>query len=176
MQSDADNPAWRPGCPGDDVRCGDRAPLEAEVGESVRPRGFGLVEVMIAIFLTAVGVMAIMSMQPSAWRTAARADYMGRAAELLAAELERQEALVMNPCNAVTTGATTNPSVRSSGQTASLSGDAVYAVTTTIAQIAANVYQVTVVVAWNNGANSVSETIVVSRQDFFRSPAGCLNA
>lgn len=142
---------------------------------SGRP-GFGLVEVMIAIFLTSVGVMAVMSMQPSAWRTAAKADYMGRAAEILSSELERQEGIIMNPCNAVTVGTTTRPIVCASGQSVAQPGDAVYSVTTTIALTGANVFLATVTVTWNNGSNLVTESIVVSRQDFFRSPAGCVNA
>ena len=139
-------------------------------------RGVGLIEVIIAIFLTTVGIMAVMSMQPTAWQGAARADYLGRAAEILSRELETRQAQILNPCNAVTTGTTTNTAVRASGQTADVSGDAVYSVTTTITSIGTNIFRVTATVNWNNDTSSVTESLVVMRQDFFRFPTGCTNA
>ena len=136
-------------------------------------RGLGLVEVVIAIFLTTVAVMAVMSMQPAAWKTAARSDYLGRAAGLMHEELQRQEALIMNPCYAVT-AATTGPTpVYASGQTAAqASGDATFQRTTTIALLTTNVWRVTVRVAWT-GHTGISESLVVTRQEGFRYPDGC---
>jgi hypothetical protein len=139
-------------------------------------RGVGLIEVVIAIFLTTVGIMAVMSMQPTAWQAAAKADYLGRAAEILSKELETRQAQILNPCNAVTTGTTTNSAVRASGQTTDVSGDAVYSVTTTITNIGTNIFRVTATVNWNNNASSVTESLIVMRQDFFRFPMGCTNA
>ena len=137
-------------------------------------RGVSLLEAMIAVFLTAVGIMAIMSLQPTAWKTAAKADYLGRAAMILSAELERQQAWIMNPCNAVAVGTTTNAVVYSSLLNTSMGkGDAPYSVATTVASIGANVFSVTVTVKWNNGANKVTESMVVTRQDPWRFPAGC---
>lgn len=139
-------------------------------------RGVSLVEVVIAVFLTTVGIMAMMSMQPSAWRAAAKADYIGRAAEILSKELETRHAQILNPCNAVNLGTTTNTAVRASGQSTTVSGDAVYSVTTTITNIGTNIFRVTATVNWNNNANSITESLVVTRQDFFRFPTGCANA
>ena len=144
---------------------------EATPGEG----GFGLLEAVIAIFITTVGILAIMSLQPTAWQTAAKADHLGRAAGILSQELEGQQARIMNPCNAVTTG-TSSAEVRSSGQTSSMEGDMVYAVTTTLAQVGSNVFTVTVTVAWNNGASILRESMVVTRQETWRFPDGCTDA
>ncbi len=140
-------------------------------------RGISLIEVVISMFLTAIGIMAIMSMQPSAWKTEARADYMGRAAMILSAELERQQAWIMNPCNSVTVNpATTTAVVRSSGMAASLEGDAVYTVTTTVTSIGTNIFTVIVTVAWNGGANTITGSTNVIRQELWRFPEGCPDA
>jgi Tfp pilus assembly protein PilV len=129
-------------------------------------RGFTLIEVVIAMFLTVVAVLALFSMQPTAWKTAARSDYMGRASGILYETLMTQEAQIMNPCNAVAAGAT--------GQAAAQPGDARFNVTTTITSLAANVWRVTVRVAWAGHAG-ISESLVVTRQEGFRFPAGCAN-
>ena len=140
-------------------------------------RGVSLLEAMIAVFLTAVGIMAIMSLQPTAWKTSARADYLGRAAMILSAELERRQALIMNPCNGVVVGTTADVVVYSSLQNADMGeGDGTYWVTTTIASIGANIFSVTVKVEWDNKSQQVTERMDVIRQELWRFPAGCSDA
>ncbi len=134
----------------------------------------GLIEVVIAMFLTTVAVLAIFSLQPSAWKTAARSDYLGRAAGILNEQLQTQEALIMNPCNAVAAGTTGPTAVLASGQAAAQSGDATFNVTTTITNLATNVWQVSVRVAWANHPG-ISESLVITRQESYRFPAGCAN-
>ena len=129
-------------------------------------------EVVIAIFLTTVAVLAVMSMQPAAWKTSGRSDFMGRAAGLMHEELQRQEALIMNPCNAVTAGTTGPSTVYASGQSAAQSGDAAFQRTTTIAVITTGVWRVTVRIAWA-GHTGISESLVVTRQEGYRYPDGC---
>ncbi len=141
---------------------------------SCNNRGMGLVEVVIAMFLTVVAVLAIFSLQPVAWKTAARSDYLGRASGILYEQLLTQEALIMNPCNTVTTGTTGPTPVFASGQTTAQPGDAQFNVTTTITSLAANVWRVTVRVAWA-GHTGISESLVVTRQEGFRFPTGCPN-
>lgn len=136
-------------------------------------QGFTLVEVVIAIFITTVAVLAIFSLMAPAWRTASRSDLTGRAANILYDELQRQEARIMNPCNSVTTGTTGPLTVYASGaSTPQPSGDTPFAVTTTIALTATNVWRVTVRVAWT-GHTGISDSINVTRQEFYRFPAGC---
>jgi Tfp pilus assembly protein PilV len=67
-------------------------------------RGITIVEVLITLFLTAVGIMALLSMQPTSWSAAGRSDFMGRAAGILQSELERNQLWIMNPNNAFATG------------------------------------------------------------------------
>lgn len=135
-------------------------------------RGIGLPEVIIAIFLTTIGVLAILSLQPSAWRTVGRSDFLGRAAEVLYKELDTRETWIMNPCNAVTTGTTTT-AVKTSGMAGTITGDATYTVTTTITNIGTGVWRVTVRVTWPINTRGISESLVVTRQEKFRFPEGC---
>ena len=157
-------------------------------------KGMGLVEVMIAMFLTTVAIMAIFSLQAPAFRTAGKADYLGRAAEILERQLESTEVYVMNVCNlnasvnevAITTipaipaavGAITNAlyDVRTSGLVADITGDATYHVNTTITamplvppSVLPTYFRVNVTVTWGpiTFPYSITQTIFVSRQVFF---------
>jgi Tfp pilus assembly protein PilV len=134
----------------------------------------GLLEVVIAIFLTTVGILAILSLQPTAWQTSAKSDYLGRASGILYKTLEDNEARIMNPCNEITLGNTTNI-VQVSGQGAGISGDMAFTVTTTIDQDGANTsaFVVTVTVTWATNATGISESLTVTRQELNRFPAGC---
>ena len=141
-------------------------------------RGASLLEVVIAMFLTAVGILAILSLQPSAWRTTARADYLGRASGILYKTLQDNEARIMNPCNAVALGGPTTAAVTVSNQ-AGTAGDATYNVATTIAQDGTNVraFVVTVTVTWPPLNNTgITESMTVTRQEMCRFPVGCPDA
>ncbi|MFA5181908.1 MAG: prepilin-type N-terminal cleavage/methylation domain-containing protein [Syntrophales bacterium] len=141
-------------------------------------RGASLLEVVIAMFLTAVGIMAILSLQPAAWRTAARADYLGRASGILYKTLQDNEARITNPCNAVTVGGPTTAAVTVSNQ-AGVAGDATYTVATTIAQDGANTraFVVTVTVTWPPlNETGITESMTVTRQEMCRFPTGCPDA
>ena len=43
-------------------------------------KGITIIEVVLTLFLTAIGIMALLSMQPISCQTAGRSDFMGRAA------------------------------------------------------------------------------------------------
>ena len=134
-------------------------------------RGFTLVEVLFALFLTIVAVLGTLALISPAWKTAEQTDYLGRAAGILYERLMMEEAMILNPCNAVpvSNGPT---AVFASGQATAQPGDAQFTVTTTIALIGTNVWSVNVLVAWP-GQAGISETLVVTRQEGFRFPAGC---
>ncbi|MCE5282596.1 MAG: prepilin-type N-terminal cleavage/methylation domain-containing protein [Deltaproteobacteria bacterium] len=135
-------------------------------------KGITLVESMIAVLLLTVGLLGLLSMQPSAWRMTARTDYLGRAAMILNRELTARELAIMNPCNAVSTDPV-NQTVFSSGQGASQSGDIAFTVVTTTTSVATNVWRVTVRVSWPPLNNTgIAESIVVTRQEPFR--LGCI--
>lgn len=135
-------------------------------------QGFSLVEVVIAIFMTTVAVLAIFSLISPAWRTAGHADLLGRAANILYDQLQEQEALIMNPCNAVTEGTTGPIALNASGYSTAQAGDIQFNVTRTITEIATGVWRVTIQVAVP-GRAAISESLIVNRQENYRFPAGC---
>jgi len=131
------------------------------------------VEVLIAIFITVVAVLGTLALVSPAWKTATRSDYLGRASGILYERLMMQEALIMNPCNTVTTGTTGPTAVFASGQSTAQSGDAQFNVTTTITAIT-NAWLVTVQVSWPPlNPTGITESLIVTRQDGFRTPGGC---
>ena len=139
-----------------------------------RNRGVTLIESVIAILLVSIGLIGLLSMQPSAWQASARADYLGHGATVLSRELTRQELRIMNPCNTVSTGTVTQ-TVNAGGQGTAQSGDSSYIVETTTASLGGNGWQVTVRVSWPPlNATGIVESIVVTRQDSFRFPLGCV--
>lgn len=130
-------------------------------------RGITLIEGLVAILVTSVGLMALLSMQAPAWRLSGKSDYMGRGAGILNKELSRQELFIMNPCNAVTTG-TTIMNVNASGESVAQAGDATFQVTTVIAAPASNWWRITVTVTWPNSTFTLSDSVDVTRQEPFR--------
>ena len=146
-------------------------------------RGIGLIEVVIAIFLVAIGVMAILSMQPTAWRAIGKSDYLGRGAGILHRELELREAWIMNACNVVPLGNRPVQTIIISGLGAEVRGDATYTVNTNITAVAGatNTWTVTVTVTWPDQVaryptHPLVESASVAQQDTFRFPAGCANS
>ena len=133
-------------------------------------RGITIVEVLITLFLTAVGIMALLSMQPTAWNTAGKSDFMGRAAGILQSELERNELQIMNPVNSVTTGILASKTMYASSQSTQQAGDVPFTVNTTVLPLgsATNAWTVTIRVTWPGNTRGVSETAIVSRQEYFR--------
>lgn len=133
-------------------------------------KGITIVEVLITLFLTAVGIMALLSMQPISWQTAGRSDFMGRAAGILQSELERNEIRIMNPVNTVSTGTTTRtmyPSNLTSGTTPQ-KGDVPYTVATTISSLGSTAWRVDVGVTWPGNNRGIAESMTVTRQETFR--------
>jgi Tfp pilus assembly protein PilV len=131
-----------------------------------------LIESVLAILLVSIGLLGLLSMQPSAWQASARADYLGHAAILLSKELTTHELAIMNPCNTVSAG-TVSQSVYASGQGAAQSGDINFTVQTTTTNLGTNVWQVTVRVTWPPlNATGIADSVVVTRQEPFR--FGCI--
>ncbi|HOJ52417.1 MAG TPA: hypothetical protein PLT64_08350 [Syntrophales bacterium] len=134
-------------------------------------KGLGLIEVVIAIFLTTVAVLAILALQPSAWRTAGRSDYLGRAANLLYDELQRYEATIMNPCQPIPAASASRVAYASNLGTSQV-GDATFTITTTVTDLGSNTWRVTTRVAWGNHPG-ITESMIVTRQETYRYPPGC---
>ena len=143
-------------------------------------RGITIVEVLITLFLTTVGILALLSMQPTAWNAAARSDFMGRAAGILQSELERNELWIMNPNNVFATACdasgrnlfvgTCARTSNASSQSTVQAGDVPFTLNTTINPLAGttNAWSVRVQVTWPGNTRGVSETVIASRQEYFR--------
>jgi prepilin-type N-terminal cleavage/methylation domain-containing protein len=129
-------------------------------------KGFTIVEVIIAMFIVAVGIVALMSMQPMSWQTAKKADLLGKAAGILEQELEETELIIMNPNNVIPAGGTKTVYASGTG-TAQGTGDVPYTVQTTIVN-AGSSWTVRVKVTWPGNNKGISESLIVSRQESFR--------
>jgi len=137
-----------------------------------------LIEVLIALFLTSFGILGLISMQPRAWNLSAKSDSLGRAGGILHKGLQRSEALIINPCNPNPCSAS-NPlvtvkNVFASGMGAAQSGDMAYTVQTTLKDNGDNTWMVVVTVTWPANNTGISESLVVTRQENFRFPLGCV--
>jgi hypothetical protein len=54
--------------------------LEREMFDSTyNDKGISLIEVLIAIFLTSIGILSLLSLQPSAWNLSMKSAFLGRA-------------------------------------------------------------------------------------------------
>jgi Tfp pilus assembly protein PilV len=136
-------------------------------------RGISLVEVVIALFLTTVAVLAVLSLQPTAWKTTTRSDYLGRAAGIMQKELETREVFISNCCNTVTEGTFTSNALVSGAATAQ-PGDATITVTTTVTNIFANAqWRVDVQVTWSGNNTGIKESLLVTRQERFSGNCPC---
>jgi prepilin-type N-terminal cleavage/methylation domain-containing protein len=136
-------------------------------------KGLSLIEVLIALFLISIGIFGLLSLQPSAWRLSDKSDLVGRAGGILHKELEASELLIMNP-NYANPCSGSNPlittkNVYASGQGAMQPGDVPLAVQTTIRDNQDGTWSVRVSVTWPGNATGISETRIVTRQEFFRS-------
>jgi hypothetical protein len=136
-------------------------------------KGITLIEVMIAVMLVAVGIMALASLQGPAWNTTGRSDLLGRAGMILHRELETNELLLMNPnlpnpCVGGAPSVLNRPQVWASGQGAAQPGDVAYNVLTTIIDNLNGSWLVRVQVMWPGNNVGISETVVVTRQEAFR--------
>ncbi len=140
-------------------------------------KGVSILEVLIAIVLTSLGVLSLLALQPTGWRSMAKADYVGRAAEILYNRMQFYEATIANPCNAVTTGAQNVTTVTTSGG-AAIRGDITYSLSANITLIDADpqTYSIWLNVTWPGNTKGLTETMTVVRQGIYRFPAGCPNA
>ena len=134
-----------------------------------------MIEVLIAIFLTTTGILALLALQGPGWKNMAKSDYAGRAAGILYKTMETRESLILNPCNSITTGSSGNITVYPSGQSSAINGDVAYTVTRNTVTDASNtnVYVVTVTVTWPINSTGITESMVVGRQEYFRYPSTC---
>jgi len=137
-----------------------------------------LIEVLIALFLTSFGVLGLISVQPPAWHLSAKSDFLGRAGGILHKELQRNEALILNPCTpnpcSGSTPLVSTKNVLTSGLGAAQAGDMAYTVQTTLTDNLDNTWTIVVAVTWLGNNTGISESLVATRQENFRFPLGCV--
>lgn len=135
-------------------------------------RGISLIEVLIALVILNVGVLGLLSIQPSGWKLSGRSDFLGRAAGLLHKELQVNEMAIMNPNNP-NPCATSNPLIRNqtvwaSGQNSPQPGDAPFQIRTTIQDQLNGTWLVSVTVTPPGSQVGISDSLLVTRQEHFR--------
>jgi Tfp pilus assembly protein PilV len=133
-------------------------------------KGISLVEGCVALFLLSVGVLALITLQPTAWRLSGKSDYLGRASAILLAQLQAAEAQIMNAATTPSAGFTSNPLVYPGGQSTAKSGDVPFAVETTVEDPAGTgqpgIWRVTVRVHWTGTTmQAIQASLLVSPQD-----------
>lgn len=134
-------------------------------------KGITMVEVLIAMMLTMVAVVSVLSMEPMAWKTAAKSDHLGRAAGILQSELELRENQLASGYVAFTGDNTRNVKVSNFMGTpaANTTGDDTFSVKTNITQPVANNanWDVVVNVTWSGSTTGIAGCINVSRINGF---------
>ena len=128
-------------------------------------KGISLIEVCIALFLLGMGIFALISLQPSAWRLSGKSDSLGRASGILLAQLQAAEAKIMNPNIALP--ANDRSTVYPGGQRTAKPGDMPFPVSTTITDLGNNTWRVTVSVTWPGNATGIRQSMIVTRQPSF---------
>jgi Tfp pilus assembly protein PilV len=140
-------------------------------------KGLSIVECIIAMVITTVTVISLISMQSLAWRGAGKSDYMGRAVGILQRELERYEFQVM--CGNTKVDALTCLDSAGNNSVCGQPGT-MYTITSAIipcncssaslcncpviAPAVANNWRVNVRVNWTGSPNGIRSGIMVSRQ------------
>lgn len=116
-----------------------------------------MVESLVAVMLTGIAILGLLSMQPLAFQTAGKADSMTRASGIMQRELETIEGSIMS--GTIPANKTNVPEII---------GNASYTINTTITQpTAINSWLVRVRVTWPGNPNGLRSSIIVTRQEGF---------
>lgn len=124
--------------------------------------GVTLIEVLVALAITSVSAIGLMSLQPQSLHMMAGADYTGRAAGILHSELEQAELLILNP-------AFDAAGIDQSDRSITL-GNLAYTVRTTVDSSGSLFFRVTVNVKWPGNEAGITGCRRVTRQEGFRTP------
>jgi Tfp pilus assembly protein PilV len=140
-------------------------------------KGISIVEALIAIFITGISAVSILSMQDTSWRTGTKSDYFGRAAGILQTELELRQDQIMRGDMNDPVKVNANPVLKNLGVAqardvhvidplgavaATITGDKIFTVTTTatLIDVVKKQYLVNVKVTWP-GAKGIKSSMVV---------------
>lgn len=121
-----------------------------------------MVEVIVAMFITMVAVISLLSMIPMSWQTVSKSDYLGRATGLLQDELEWRQYQTMRGVDPTTLE---NPDP---GKIVTL-GDIPFTVITTTSKdnLHPNTWLVNVKITWRGNDNGITSSMIMTRQSGF---------
>ncbi len=128
-------------------------------------------ECIIALLLTAIAVISLMSMQSLAWRGAGKSDYLGRAEGILQRELETYEnnfmvgtnASISCNCNGITP-CTCNGTVPPWTSTYKITEDNItFTINAQANVLVNNTWPVNVQVTWPGSVNGIKSSMLVSQ-------------
>lgn len=135
-------------------------------------KGFGMIDAVMAMFVTLIGVAGLLAAMPIGWGLAGSSEMRTRGIEIMHRELETDEMLIMNPCNNFAVAGIPDKTVYSSGNAVALPGDASFTVKKTIAQSGIG-WQISVTVLWVGTNTGVSESRLVIRQYDYQDNPNC---
>ena len=128
-----------------------------------------MIEVVVSMAILGVGILALLTLLPSATRLAGHSDFLGRASGILINQLHIQEAMVLNPNITISPGAQPSIDVYPSGNSVQGAGDVRFTVNTTLQPLGTgNAWLIRVNVTWPGNSTGISETLRVVRQEKFR--------
>ena len=131
-------------------------------------KGITLIEALLAICMTTLGIMALLTLFPMSWRLAGNSDSLGKASGILFQQLEIQQNQILNPNTSVAEG-TTTASVYPSGQVVPTPGETPFIVKTSLTDLGGgSTWLVRVKVTWSGNGTGISESLRVTRQENFR--------
>ena len=132
-------------------------------------KGISLVEVMIATFLLAVGILALLAMQPMAWKTAGKSNLLGTAAGILHRELTNNELDIMRlkSTDPLPNDGPITTTAYASGEAAPQTDDTAFTVDTTRTDNGDGSCTVMVVVTAPDSKTIIAESIIATRQQPF---------
>lgn len=143
-------------------------------------RGLTIVECIIALVLTTVAIVSLISMQSLAWRGAGKSDYLGRAVGILQSTLEQNEFSIMTgviPADSTTCADPDGDVIQCNDarKMFTITRTTVTCLCTAPSSCAcpnvsaapANAWRLNVGIAWPGSANGLNSSIIVSRQTAF---------
>lgn len=129
-------------------------------------KGLTILECILAVFLTTVTLISLISMQSLSWTSAGKSDYLGRAQGLLQAELETREIEIMTGTTAALTEVKSCRSKEGKIMTCGATG-VTFTLSTSVTDNSANVtntYLLRTGIKWPGSKNGINSSMLVTRQ------------
>lgn len=119
-------------------------------------KGITLVESLVAVMLTSIAIIGLLTMQPLGWQSAGKADSIAHATEIMQTKLETIECSIMSgtiPADDVNTSVTV--------------GNQTFTINSTISVRDTISWLVRVRVTWQGNTTGVSSSMIVCHQSAY---------